>query len=259
MSEENQRNEKNAASNQQVEGLEKDAEKRNAGVQQHRQKATQSGRAAFDGLGLTKRNADYMFRFSKALNDTKLSADKKSQAINDMVAELVEGQKSGKTAKNLYGDVADRVKFVVTGGPKKQGVLTKADYWPNAVYNGLTFIVFFTLIFGVMYLFSPNLMKSSQPVGIVSILVSAVLAGAMLPLLPYLFNRSVKHRFGLTVRVTAAVAGFLVWFGLFYFSNFLPTYLNPVLLPIPSIIVGLLGIAGMFYLKRHYPIQNAIF
>jgi Uncharacterized membrane-bound protein conserved in bacteria len=82
-------------------------------VRQNRNTVAVSERAAFDNLGLTKRNAEYMYRFNKALENTKLSPDKKAAAVQDMVNELVAGQKSGKTAKNLYGDIDERVKLVV--------------------------------------------------------------------------------------------------------------------------------------------------
>ncbi|WP_252903881.1 DUF1129 family protein [Secundilactobacillus oryzae] len=69
-------------------------------------------------MGLTKRNADYMFRFNSEIEKSKLSVEKKAEAVNQMVQELLEGQKSGKTAKGMYGSVQERVDYVVNGPAK---------------------------------------------------------------------------------------------------------------------------------------------
>ncbi|GEO70093.1 DUF1129 domain-containing protein [Levilactobacillus acidifarinae] len=234
---------------------------RNADVHQNRNTVATNERTAFDNLGLTKRNADYMFRFNKALEGTKLTPEKKAAAVQEMVTELVEGQKSGKTAKNLYGDIADRVAYVVDG-PKREAetkIFGGPDYWPNMAYNTLTFFMIFTLLFGVMYLFSPKLMQTSSPVGITAILVSALIAGFLLPVMPKLFDPKIKHRFNGWIRFLLTLVGFAVWMIFFYFAQLLPKAINPVLMPWPSIIVGLLSIAGMVWLRRRYTIRGGFF
>lgn len=234
---------------------------RNAGVHQSRNTVAVNERAAFDNVGLTKRNADYMYRFNKALEKTKLTPEKKAKAVQEMVDELVEGQKSGKTAKNLYGDVADRVQFVVEG-PKVQGtgvVFGGPNYWPNMIYNALTFFMIFNLMFGLMYLFSPKLMTTSQPVGITAITVSALVAGFILPIMPRLFDLKVKHKYNGWIRTVFVLLGFVVWMALFYLAQMLPNVINPVLMPWPSIILGVLSIAAMMWIRRTYKIRGGFF
>ena len=232
---------------------------RNAGVRQNRNSVAVNERSAFDNLGLTKRNAEYMYRFNKALESTKLAPEKKAAAVQAMVDELVEGQKSGKTAKNLYGSIEDRVKFVVDGPQKEVVTFGGPNYWPNMIYNALTFFMIFNLMFGIMYLFSPKLMQTSSPVGITAILISAVVAGFILPIMPRLFDPKIKHKYNGWIRVTLVVLGFLVWMAMFYVAQLLPRAINPVLMPWPSIIVGLLSMAGMFWMRRRYPIRGGFF
>lgn len=232
---------------------------RNAGVHQDRNTVASNERAAFDNVGLTKRNADYMFRFNKALDKTKLTPEKKAQAVQDMVNELVAGQKSGKTAKNLYGDVDARVKVVVDGPTTPTAVVGGPNYWPNMIYNALTFFMIFNLMFGIMYLFSPKLMTSSQPVGITAITVSAIVAGFILPIMPRLFDPKIKHKYNGWIRALFVLLGFLVWMILFYAAQMLPGVINPVLMPWPSIILGVVSIAIMFWLRRSYPIRGGFF
>ncbi|MFD1454905.1 DUF1129 domain-containing protein [Levilactobacillus lanxiensis] len=232
---------------------------RNAGVRQDRNSVAVNERAAFDNVGLTKRNADYMFRFNKALDKTKLSPEKKASAVQDMVNELVEGQKSGKTAKNIYGDVDARVKAVVDGPVTATAVIGGPNYWPNMIYNALTFFMIFNLMFGIMYLFSPKLMTSSQPVGITAITVSAVVAGFILPIMPRLFDPKIKHKYNGWIRALFVLLGFIVWMVLFYAAQLLPGVINPVLMPWPSIILGVVSIALMYWLRRTYKIRGGFF
>lgn len=238
---------------------EENKQPRNAGVRQNRNTVAVSERAAFDNLGLTKRNAEYMYRFNKALENTKLSPDKKAAAVQDMVNELVAGQKSGKTAKNLYGDIDERVKLLVDGPVKDTAVIGGPNYWPNMAYNSLTFFMIFNLMFGIMYLFSPKLMQTSSPVGITAILISALVAGFILPIMPRLFDPKIKHKYNGWIRVSLVVLGFLVWMAMFYLVQLLPRAINPVLMPWPSIILGVLSIAAMFWLRHRYPIRGGFF
>lgn len=232
---------------------------RNAGVHQKRNNVAVSERAAFDNIGLTKRNAEYMYRFNKELENTKLTPEKKAAAVQDMVNELVEGQKSGKTGKNTYGDIEARVKEVVEGPTRPDNELFGRNYWPNMIYNSLTFFMIFNLMFGVMHLFSPKLMTTSRPVGITAITVSALIAGFILPIMPRLFSPKIKHTLNGFLRALIVLVGFLVWMALFYLAQMLPGIVNPILMPWPSIILGLVSIAAMFWLRRTYKINGGFF
>lgn len=232
---------------------------RNAGVHQKRNDVAANERAVFDNVGLTKRNADYMFRFNRALDKTKLSPEKKAEAVQNMVNELVEGQKSGKTAKNLYGDIDGQVKLIVEGPQHPDAIIGGPDYWPNMAYNALTFFMIFNLMFGLMYLFSPKLLETSSPVGITAILVSALVAGFILPIMPRMFDPKIKHKYNGWIRALFVLLGFVVWMLLFYAAQLLPPIINPVIGAWPSIILGALSIAAMFWMRRRYPIRGGFF
>jgi len=231
---------------------------RNAGVRQNRNNVAVNERAAFDNLGLTKRNAEYMYRFNKALEKTKLTPERKSEAVQSMVNELIEGQKSGKTGKNTYGDIDERVKLVVEGPQKPDSLFGGRDYWPNMIYNALTFFMIFNLMFGLIYFFSPKMMTSSQPVGITAITVSALVAGFALPVMPRVFDPKIKHRYNGWMRTLLVVLVFIVWMVLFFSAQLLPPVINPILQPKPSIALGLISIAIMLWMRRHYNIRGGL-
>lgn len=234
------------------------AQQRNAGVKQDRNSAVKNERAVFDNVGLTKRNAEYMFRFNQALRQTKLNPDKKSEIVQTTLAEIKEAQKSGKTARNLYGnDVNARVKEIVEG-PKRPA---DADdpYWPSALYNGLTFFTIFSLMFGIMYLVSPKTQTASQPVGLTSIIFSAIIAGLALPLIPRLFDSKRDHRYSLWVRIPLVILFMVAWLGLFYLMAFLPWFLNPTMGAWPQIVLGALSALASYLVKRRWQLRQGFF
>lgn len=231
---------------------------RNAGVHQDRNSAVKNERAAFDNVGLTKRNSEYMFRFNQALQATKLSPEKKTEIVQQTLTEIKDAQKTGKTARNLYGnDVNARVKELVEGPKRAPGA--EDPYWPSALYNGLTFFTIFSLMFGIMYLISPQTQKGGQPVGLVSIITSAVIAGLALPMIPRLFDSKRKHQFSLWVRIPLVILFLVVWLLLFYLMAFLPNFLNPVLTAWPQIVLGALSGLASWWVKRQWNLQQGFF
>ncbi|GAX00430.1 DUF1129 family protein [Secundilactobacillus silagei] len=242
-------------------------EKRNAGAQQHNRNAAvhqdrnntvKNEHAVFDNIGLTKRNADYMFRFNQALQATKLNPDKKAETVKKITAELLAGQKTGKTARNLYGnDVDAHVKEIVEGPVRPAGAMD--PYWPSVLYNGLNFFTIFSIMFGIMFLISPASQKSGQTVGLISIIVSSVIAGFALPLVPRIFDSKREHRYALWIRIIGAVVFLIFWLLLFTLTSALPGYLNPALNAWVMIVLGVLGALASIWVKRQYKLTQGFF
>lgn len=62
---------------------------------------------------LTKRNEQYIFDLKKALKAANLTDEQTIVALNEMLPTLVEEQKSGKTARQLFGTVSERLDAIV--------------------------------------------------------------------------------------------------------------------------------------------------
>lgn len=231
---------------------------RNAAVHQDRNSIVKSEHEVFDNIGLTKRNADYMFRFNQALQATKLSTEKKAEIVKTTTNELLEGQKTGKTAKNMYGnDVNARVKEIIEGPKRPAGAMD--PYWPSALYNGLNFFTIFCIMFGVMFLISPASQRTNQSVGLVSILLSSAIAGLALPQIPRIFDSKREHRYALWIRIVGAVVFLILWLLLFTMTAALPGILNPTLGAWPMIILGVLGGLLSILVKRQYKLTQGFF
>lgn len=232
-------------------------QQRNAGAKQDRNSAVKEERSAFDNIGLTKRNADYMFRFNQALqNVTKLDTDKKTEIVQGMVDELIEGQKSGMTAKSQYGDIKTRIDGLVNG--PKRPVGADDPFWPSALYNGLTFFMFFGVMFGIMYFFAKG-NQTGQQVGIVSVLFSAIIAGIALPMIPRAFDTKRQHRFNIWIRILFALIFVVIWLGLFYGMAYLPWWMNPIIPAWLQIALGVIAGGAAYLVRRKWKLTQGFF
>ncbi|GAY71991.1 DUF1129 domain-containing protein [Lentilactobacillus kosonis] len=230
-------------------------EKRNAHVQQDRNRTAERVHSQFDNIGLTKRNAEYMFKFSQALSQTKLKDEQKTEVIDQMVNELIAGQKSGKTARNLWGTVDQKIDNVVNP-PKKAGAPAQ-DYWPNAGYNTLLFFTIFTLLYGITALFSKS--AQSTTMGITGIILSSIIAGLGIPLMTLLIAPGVKHKYSLPIRIIFIAAFFVLWMAVFFVAGLIPHAINPILNSYVYIALGIISIGGSIWFKRRYNITGGLF
>ena len=62
---------------------------------------------------LTKRNEQYIFDLKKSLKAANLSEEELALALHGILPELVAGQKTGKTARQLFGTVSERTEAIL--------------------------------------------------------------------------------------------------------------------------------------------------
>ncbi|GLB47253.1 membrane protein [Philodulcilactobacillus myokoensis] len=230
----------------------------NASVKQHHESSSASNeRASFDDLGLTKRNADFVFRFNRGLGqaDSKLSPEQKTTIVKQMVDELLNAQKTGQTAKNLYGSVQDHLQAILHPKPKPADM--KKNYWPNAIYNFFVFLAVFALIYGFSSIAIKNPAESKNG-GFLTIFLPAIAAGLGMPKITSLFLPNVKYKTSGIIRFLEMIGLFAIWIVIFYATVLLPISLNPELPPMVNIIIGLIAVAAAFYINIKYDV-NSIF
>lgn len=232
-------------------------EKRNAHVQQNRHEADKKTRSQFEGIGLTKRNSDYMFRFSKELRKTSLSVERKAEIIQQMKDELLVEQKHGATARNLYGTVEARIDFIMN--PPKEKTSMFDNFIPNMVYNALFFAVLFNLMYGFILLIQAK-GSDQQAVGIVSLFLISAVFGLCAPFLTKLLDPSVKHSYNGWMRALFMLVTVLVWILAFFITINLPkTGINIVVSPIVNFVLAAIGIGLDIWVYRKYTITVNFF
>jgi len=99
---------------------------------------------------LTKKNDQFIFDLNKALEGSDISEEKKVLAMNDMLTKLIEGQKTGVTAKQLYGTPTDAIETIVnTPEP-----MPEMSFGKIMLDNFLMLFTFLTVITSLLALFS---------------------------------------------------------------------------------------------------------
>ena len=208
---------------------------------------------------LTKRNEQYIFDLKKALKAANLTEEQTITALNEMLPTLVEEQKTGKTARQLFGTVSERLDAIVNKPVEKKKSTTASLMWLD------NFLLLFGMlgISGVMGLF---VSRGTQPVtyGITALVVASAIGGIVFYMM-YLFvyqydqpgaDKSKKPKTWKTVLMLASVT--LVWFLVFNGAALLPATLNPILDPIVLVIVSALALGLRYYLKKRFGIISSL-
>ncbi|WP_125979874.1 DUF1129 domain-containing protein [Loigolactobacillus iwatensis] len=235
---------------------EEDESKRNEGVQKHDKPTPKTPTEMVDRL--TKRNAEYMFRLKKALAETKLSAERQTQAYSEMLPQLIEGQKKGQTARQQFGTVTERVQAIVDG-PKK-GREANTNRWLVMLDNTLMIFMIFTLMYGITGMLSKQPQKEAA-MGILSLVIVSLAAGFGSEELMRLIGPrdKKKKRMAWWKLLLMGVGGFIVLMLVYIVTSMIPGPLNAVLPGVVYLVLGAVTFVVRLYLKRRFNIQGTMF
>ena len=125
---------------------------------QHLKEDRQKTGMMFENAGLTRKNEDFMYQLNKQLDAQGATAEAKPALLEETMTALLEGQKTGQTAKGLFGTPTKYADELLH--PKK----TPAEQQQTStvlmsVDNGLMFFAIFTFMFGLMGLMQPSTLK----------------------------------------------------------------------------------------------------
>lgn len=128
---------------------------------QHLKEDRQKTGMMFENAGLTRKNEDFMYQLNKQLDAQGATAEAKTALLEETMTALLEGQKTGQTAKGLFGTPTKYADELLH--PKK----TPAEQQQTStvlmsVDNGLMFFAIFTFMFGLIGLMQPSTLKLAQ-------------------------------------------------------------------------------------------------
>lgn len=200
---------------------------------------------------LTKRNAEYMIKLNKALNDQGYDPEKKAIALNEVYEELKVKQKQGFTAAKLYGPAAKKADDIING-PKRELENKPPKFWESALDNGLLMFTMFCAMYGILGLFSK---RQTADAGWLTIVSTSVIAGLGLAgFYKVMNNRKVKHRI---LRAIGVFLGLLiVWFAAFALVAHIPASINPAFTPFADILFAIIGFGVRYILKKKLNIRS---
>ena len=208
---------------------------------------------------LTKRNQQYIFDLKKSLNAANLSEEEQAIVLHEMLPVLVEEQKGGRTARQLFGTVSERTEAILSKPEEKEGSSKPVLMWLD---NTLLILGIFGLIMGVMGLFVKN---GTQVYGIVTLLLMAMVGGWVFYLMykyMYQYERpgaDKSKRPKMWKSILIMIVAFFIWVGSIAVSTaFIPTSINVLLDPIFLVVIGAVSLAVRYYLKKKYNIVGSL-
>ena len=188
---------------------------------------------------LTKRNEQYIFDLKKSLKAANLSEEELALALHGILPELVAGQKTGKTARQLFGTVSERT---------------------EAILNTLLLLGLLTIMLAAMSLFSKG---TAQPLGLTTYILGAMAGGYVFYLMHkyvYRFDRQggdKSKRPGWLKTTAILFGGMFLWIAVFAGSAMLPPVINPILDPMIALVIGALAFVARYFFKKKYNIQGS--
>ena len=207
---------------------------------------------------LTKRNEQYMIGLDRALTQANYDEESKHTLYNKMMKELVDAQKTGKTARQLYGTVSECAANILVN-PADAEVKTRSADWLIAVDGGLLLGSLFALISGISLL--TNSGEDVAGMGLITLIMNFIVGGiAMLIISKYTPNPDApKGEKGFGKYIFATTAAMLLWMLIMTASMMLiPVSVNIALSAWVYIAIAAIGFAAKVYLKKKYHIVGGI-
>lgn len=206
---------------------------------------------------LTKRNEQYLFDLKKALVAANLSEEVQTLALQEILPQLVAGQKSGKTARQLFGTVSERTEAILNK-PEAVPETTPFLMWLD---NTLLLFGIMTIMFSLMMLFSKG---QTQPMGLVTLILASMAGGYVFYVMYkyiYRYDRPGADRSkrpGWVKTGFIMLAAMLLWLIVFTGSALLPAIVNPVLDPTIVIIIGGAALGVRYLLKKKFNMRSSL-
>ena len=208
---------------------------------------------------LTKRNQQYIFDLKKALIAANLSEEELALVMHEMLPVLVREQKSGITARQLYGTVSERTDAIINQPVEEE----KKNTIPALIWldNFLLLLGLFGLFIGLVAEFSKG---QAQPYGVVTLLATTAVGGWVFYLMhKYIYqyqmpgaDKSQRPSGGKVALILIGV--FVLWFAVIMGSALIPAAINIILPPLVMIAIGIVAFVVRFYLKKKYNIESTL-
>ena len=202
---------------------------------------------------LSKKNADYLFRFKRALKEEDVSAEKQAEMLAEMLPEMLEAQHKGQPATQIYGPVSTKINQLLHA-PKAP---VKTSLQLQMLDNALIFLIMYLAFNGIAAQFSSK--NSNAMIGITSIVITAAMAGVIMTY-PMRYTQMPKEQRPPFWKMALIVVGLTLAFVAAYGVTILiPGFMNPVLPAWIQIVIAALLIVVRIYIKRRYKITGTFF
>ena len=205
---------------------------------------------------LTNKNEQYIYQLERDLKAAGFDEAQIEKELSVMLPEIVEKQKAGVTARQLFGTVTERVQSIVAGPVKDPNA--KSPDWQIAVDGGLMVGGFFALIAGITLFLNP---EQSEAMGVISLIMNFIVGGLALLALSKVtpdINQPKGKRGYIRYLVVSSLV-MLAWLVLVMGTQLLiPTSINYVFPAVVYLFIGSGALVLKWYLKKTLDIRGGI-
>lgn len=205
---------------------------------------------------LTKKNEQYIFDLKKALRAGNLSEETQAIALKEILPQLVEGQKTGITARQLFGTVSQRAEAILSR-PEEKPEATPVMMWLDNT------LLLFGVLLIMIYVMSMISNGKSQSMGIATLVLGSMSGGYSFYLMykyVYQYERpgaNAEKRLSWWKKGAILIGAMVLWLFIFTGSALLPVSVNPILDPIVAIVLGALALVFRYFFKKKYNVQSS--
>lgn len=199
-----------------------------------------------------------MLSLNKTLIEKNMSETKKEDIFNEMLKKLVERQKTGETARQLYGTVTECANQLIDQPEKVQ--TGPSENWKIALDGGLMIGGLFSLITGLSGLFS-NVEETASALGIITTLLNFIVGGlVILWISKNMPDRKNPKKGGMFRYILVSTIGMLSLMVVMTGSMMvIPSAVNVPINAIGNIVVGVLAFVAKYFAKRKLNIRGGLF
>ncbi|HEP1819927.1 TPA: DUF1129 family protein [Streptococcus suis] len=206
---------------------------------------------------LTKKNQEFIHIATNQLIKDGKSDSEIKELLEEILPTIIEKQKTGITARNLYGAPSE---WAASKSMTKQEETVKTEYnenpWLMWLDSSLFMLAIIAGINGLM-----NLLGQGAQYGLFTLLVIGFGVGAgMYFMYHFVYREQIKtgQRPKLLKAILFLGLATLAWSLVFLLAALIPASLNPVLPPLITILIGAAAFGARYLLKKKYNIRNAM-
>lgn len=218
--------------------------------------------------GLTRKNEDFVYQLNKQLDARQVNADKKDEFMTKTINELKAGQKSGKTAKTLFGTPTQYAEELVHPKKKEDQPVGNQNFWMLALDNGMMFFAIFAFMFGLIGLINAKGLTANGHVGnagITAVILVAIAGGLLFGYVAKIMSPKKDPKTGKLVqkglwyRIGMIALAFIIWIGIYTIAAVLPNAINPLLNKWVYLALGVIVFGIDLFFRARFNIVNNVF